>query len=95
MTATPLRQVYQKSSWRRLFLIQVVKAAQILKYAQAYNGKSRSGSGTYVERYAVLTQGLSPRDPNWVNKVQLFDTYHDQIAEAFSKPYYSVSQDYA
>ena len=65
-----------------------------LRYAYAYNGKNKSGCGPYVERYAVLTQGPNPQDPQWVEKVHLFRTYHDQIVEAFNQPKYSVPQDF-
>ena len=64
-----------------------------LKYAYAYNGKNKNNTGPYPERYAVLTKGPSPRDPEWVRKVQLFQMYHEQIASAFSKLYYSVPED--
>jgi hypothetical protein len=64
-----------------------------LKCALAYNGKNRTGSGPYVERYAVLTQGPDPKNPDWVNKVHLFGTYHKQVASALSMPKYSVAED--
>ena len=64
-----------------------------LRYACAYNGKNKTGSGQYVERYAVLAQGPSPQDPRWVEKVHLFQMYHDQIVKAFDQPLYSVSED--
>ncbi|KAI9170659.1 hypothetical protein HJFPF1_00129 [Paramyrothecium foliicola] len=64
-----------------------------LKHALAYNGKNKNGTGQYVERYAALTHGPDPKNPEWVNKVHLFDTYHKQIAVALSMPKFSVAED--
>ncbi|KAL0931965.1 uncharacterized protein CTRU02_212918, partial [Colletotrichum truncatum] len=60
-----------------------------LRWALAYNGKSKGG-GAYVQRAPELVEGRGTEP--WKKKVDLFKTYHQQIAFALSKKLYSLPQ---
>lgn len=61
-----------------------------LKYAFSLDGQNKAGTGRYVSRFPELEEGRA--NPEWPKKVHLFGLYHRQIAEAFSRKDFSLSE---
>ncbi|KAF2844429.1 Di-copper centre-containing protein [Plenodomus tracheiphilus IPT5] len=61
-----------------------------LKYALSLNGENKAGTGRHISRFSELEEGRT--NPRWLAKVHLFELYHRQIAEAFSREEFSLSE---